>query len=188
MFWSKEQFKDERDLLRSLGRERSKDLSLDYGLVGEETQQSRESLSENARLEAFLRQGLERAGQEKKTASPQGKSFEDFKIQFEAHYPEKAKQLQESTLNAQTRQGLAALQRLQALEKETQKHPSLEANQALGRCAAGIQANRSTFDYLRVHHAALAAKIETWAKPYAQEQAKTLQRALKHELGEGRHL
>lgn len=194
VFWSREQFKNERALFQTLSRERSKDLSLDYSiepLAGVQTEahatpKTRDQPSERDRLDALLKEGSRLARQDSKSRLT--RDLEAFKAQFEAKHPEHAQRLQESTLTMQEQIGRTAFETFTQLEKDIRQLHSADAVKALGHYAAELQQQRGIMDYLKVHHAEMAAKIPELAKPYEKSHRLALQRSLDREIGGGRHL
>jgi hypothetical protein len=194
VFWSKDQFKNEKALFSILGRERAKDWSLDYGQIEVEVFRESEKhletklLSEKERLEAFLKEGLERAEQGPREKSPTTASLEAFKAQFEKEHPQQAQKLQQSVLTQQERLGMAAVEKFHQLEKAARILPTQEAVKQLGKYAATLKLNAATWGYLKAYHAEMATQITELAKPYEKVQRLERQRSLDEDRGGGRHL
>lgn len=110
IFWSREEFTNERQFIQTLGRERGKDISLDY--VAEK--------QPDLRWDALREQRAEK----------QRENFASFKERFETKNPELAEKLSAETLSSQDKKALAALDKYRQLQQEIAQKGSWGGRQA----------------------------------------------------------
>jgi Ti-type conjugative transfer relaxase TraA len=159
IFYSKEEFENEQVLARSLSRERSKDVTLDY------TQQKEEVLNQEKEC-GYTNQQQDKALQ---TLALQQNAkrldFSDFKAQFEKQHPEKAKELQDAIRSKHEQLALESETQINLLEKKIKESRiSYSSRERLEKYAFDISKQKEVMAYLSEHKKELSEKIHKMAK------------------------
>jgi Ti-type conjugative transfer relaxase TraA len=201
LFWSKEAFAHQGELVRTLSRERSKDISLDYSIAEkafvegrgiEKSQPLEKDLSragspiENQTIEQDEASRYEQLLQqwEKECHRNQGQKkdnrqsdFRYLKEEFEAQNPKEAKAFEDRLRPRYERLALEAEKRIKSLEKEiaTSLMPR-RAREELEKYAVDLFKERSVMGYLKEHNPGLTRKIQGLVKAH--------ERSLELDLGE----
>lgn len=195
VFYSREEFVNDRSLTFTLGRERSKDVTLDYTEAFsqrrgfEETASSKASefdknfsTAEAQRYDQFFADAAK--DYDRWAARSEATSLDEFKAQFEADHPKRAKMLRvELEGVSKPSQKPQALEisipshyQNKALEVEKQieqleyacehsRTPKSSRDQ-LERYASGIAKNPEVMGYLEARNPKLVEKIENFAKSH----------------------
>jgi len=179
VFYSREEFANEQALATTLGRERSKDVSLDYQqdlLVEPRTEHAAPltrqperllpSLDQHSlqRYEKTLQQAAKNYDQRLKSADlPRRGDFSDFKAQFEANNPEQAKALQDAVRPRHERLALEAEQLLHLLEKASVESLSRSSREQLEKYAATVAKQPEVMAYFKQHNTTLLDKVQELA-------------------------
>lgn len=187
VFYGRDEFANARALAQSLGRKRSKDITLDYGSDFAEqrgfkkavqvTEHKREPSLVSAQksleqrpdhYEQLMQQAVKHyARLENPQKMPARSDFKDFKTQFEAKHPEQARALQEAVRPRHERLALEAEKHLHLLEKsiEQSRIPRTDREQ-LEKYAARVAKQPEVMAYLKQHNPDLTKKIEGLAKSH----------------------
>ncbi len=192
VFYSREEFTNERALANTLSRERSKDVTLDYSAPdmfarqrGFEKAEQPAELSLNfshalpekqsthnmQHYEQLLQQAAKQYGhlENRQTSKPRA-DFSDFKAQFEAKNPEQAKALQEAVRPRHERLALEAEKKIQVLEKAMeQSRMPRSSREELEKYATNIAKQPGVMDYLKQQNPELSKKIEGLVKSHELE-------------------
>jgi Ti-type conjugative transfer relaxase TraA len=192
IFYSRETFACERELVQTLSRERAKDITLDYRTNPNAFAQYRgieklpqhheqdlshaqppeKSIEQNqaSRYEQLLQQAAQDYNRMQERPVHQHNDFSRFKTEFEAQNPERAKALQENLRPRHERLALEAEKQIQRLEKAIeQSRMPRSAREQLGKYAAGVAKQPEVMAYLKQHNSKLTQKIENLSKSHALE-------------------
>jgi Ti-type conjugative transfer relaxase TraA len=187
VFYGRDEFANERALSQSLGRERSKDVTLDYrhdfaqqrgfekAVQAKELQQTHSLSSSQTsfehRIDHYDRVMQQAANKYYDGATHQKTSsrgdFKAFKAQFEAQNPEQARALQDTVRPRHERIALEAEKHIHLLEKSVaQSRMPRTAREQLEKYAAGIAKQPTVMAYLKQHNPEMTQKIEGLAKSH----------------------
>jgi hypothetical protein len=195
LFYGRDEFANERALATTLGREREKDVTLDYindrfteqrGFEktvdeAEKEKEKRVSISDareqdyDRRLREAARQydQMEKMG---KMEKQQGfgslhNEFNDFKKQFEAEHSKQAKLIKEEVRPRHERLAMDAEKHIRRLEKEIRqsdlpRHIPNPARSELERYSAELVKQQAVMSYLKQHNPDLSQKVQALAKTH----------------------
>lgn len=192
VFYSKEEFANERALATTLGRERSKDVTLDYAqkdTFAEQRgfekmpQQPLESEKEQRFLDASQTQApnqreehydklLQEAARKYDQLDQQAgfgghDDFSRFKAEFEAEHPDQARTFKEEVLPRHERLAIEAEKHIQLLEKAIEhSHMPRSATAELERYSANLNKQPEVMAYLKQHNPELTQKVQDLAKTH----------------------
>lgn len=190
IFYSREVFAHEGELVRTLSRERAKDMTVDYGPHEKAFAQHRgiEQASwypeqdlgiqpplekaieqtQESRYEQLLQQGAKAYGRSQaRQVSGQRADFSQFKAQFEAQYPDQAKALQDAVRPRHERLALEAEKHIQQLEEAIVQSPlPRRAREQLEKYALDLSKQKEVMGYLNQYNPTLTQKIQGLAKSY----------------------
>jgi Ti-type conjugative transfer relaxase TraA len=153
VFYSREEFANESLLTVTLGRERSKDVTLDYSV--QET---------FVRQRGFDEKALPPSVPEKQALSNPSADFSEFK----AKNPEQIKAIQEAIRPRHERLALEAEKEINALEKAIEKsYAPRIARRKLEKYASRIAKEAKVMAYLKEHNPALSQKIQGLERSYS---------------------
>ena len=188
LYYDREEFLSFTQLSKTLSRERTKDVTLDYGLTRHfegiekvanpersfETHrtQGEKTPTQRAHFDDLLQQGHKASLRNQETPLSFRADFSEFKAAFEAQYPNQAETLKESLRPRHERLALEAQKQFQALEKTLEQSPiKRAAREELEKQAASIAKQKDVMGYLKQHNPHLSQKIEKLAKTYHRQQS-----------------
>lgn len=193
LFYSKDVFLSKDDLVKTLSRERPKDVTLDY-LNNRDKQQEpvarvmdvrdEERLVRQAKLKEFTeavkaKRGI---GHHKSIDSVSSKKerpdFSEFKRQFEARHPERASALRHQVMPAHEKKALSLINEFKRLEVMVEKggRTSHMAQGHLEKLADKMSRQQEVMQYVRQHHAALEKQIDRQARAFQRDRGLELER------------
>lgn len=179
LFYGRDEFVNEKALASRLSQARSKDITLDY--VQDRFTEQRGLEKEKASLDRLTHddQLLQWAAQQydQRKQSLGCSDFRDFKAQFEAAYPEWAKQLQDAVRPRHERLALEAEKQISFLEKASREsRQPRSSREALTRYAAQLAKQPAVMAYLKQHNPELTEKVQQLAK--IDERTRSLDRGI----------
>jgi hypothetical protein len=180
LFYSRETFAHEADLIRTLGRERQKDISLDYTkekLLDLNKNRGLKDLptpEEKHRLDQFLREGLIASQQEaKKNLAPSSVAYakddlNNFMREYEKRNPEKAKFIQNDLKPRHEVAAMEAKHEMERLEKHYSASTSLATREKieyqLKQLSTHVTKDKAVMAYLQEKQPEFLKQIENHAK------------------------
>lgn len=199
VFYSREEFANERVLTNSLRRERGKDVTLDYATSDKFSEQRGfEKISppltqdltrapqppekffepsQAVRYENLLQHAAQAYDRTQNQQSLRHDDFSQFKAEFEAKNPEQAKALQERIQPRHERLAIEAEKQINSLEKAVvQSRMPRTAREQLEKYAAGVAKQPEVMAYLKQHNPELTEKVRGLAK--AHEKSRELDRGI----------
>jgi len=189
LFWGKDEFAHQRDLTQSLGRDRSKDVSLDYGVEVIDIPQHKEfiELEKQKEAEQTVAEQRERPLTSAEIKERYKDPLQAFKAKYEAQNPEQARKIQDSLQPAFERKAIAAEKEFQLLERAIKEsHTPKTYQQQLERYAGKIAKDRDVMGCLSGRNPALAAEITEIAKQREHKKELALERSFGRDRGGGR--
>lgn len=191
VFYSREEFANERALANTLSRERSKDVTLDYSApenfarqrgFEKPAQQSEINLSRSqshpekqaAHHVQNYDQVLQQAAKNydrlaEQLGLKQRTDLSEFKKQFEAQHPERAKGLTDAVRPRHEKLALEAEKMMGLFNKaQEQSHMPRTAREQMEKYAAGVAKQPEVMAYLKQHKQELSEKIQSLAKSHAK--------------------
>lgn len=171
LFYSREAFIHDNDLLKTLGRERQKDISLDYSHQNQEKLlPSGLSITKNEAeaFDKFIKEGLN----ESKISSNIEKNtkYDDldrFMQEYERKNPQKAKELTNAMRPPHEQRAIEASRYISNMEKSISesKWPHIQ-REKLGKFASEMAKDSATMEYLKKSQPEISQKISYHAKNY----------------------
>lgn len=172
VFWSREEFACYQDLIHAFGRDRAKELSIDYLSQDFARQRGVDTQGyPTYRPTSEINQPIYQP-EVKATLSHSLDRLKAFKERYEAEHPEQAKALLEIIRPHHEKIALLVEERLLNLEKALEKSPA--ALNSLKQEAYRVAKQTEVMDYLKSHNSELSRKIERWVQPEVKQ--KTLER------------
>jgi hypothetical protein len=191
LFYGRDVFLTKDDLTKTLARERTKDVTLDY-LGGRDKQQEPvtrvvdevkpftregERLMRQARLKEFTEstkamRGVDRdRGDDHLPVVKQRADFSEFKRQFEAKNPERASALRGEVMPENEKKALSLVSEFKRLEQIVEKggRTSHTAQDHLEKLADKMSRQKDVMQYVRDHHAPMEKQIDKQAREFQRE-------------------
>ena len=175
VFWGKDEFANKKDLAQNLSRDRSKDISLDYGLAEKlpetkvfESQKVDRPLTSAEIKERYNTghdklQDLRKSYTTEKSLDP----LQAFKAKYEAEHQGKAQQIQDRIQPFHEKKALAIQKEIGLLEKAAEKSNMPKTYQKqLEECASKTSKDKNVMNYFTVNNPELAEKISHLAKQH----------------------
>jgi Ti-type conjugative transfer relaxase TraA len=198
LFYGKDVFLTKEDLLRTLSRERTKDVTLDY-LNNRDRQheptarvmdkvkpltREEERLMRQAKLKEFTeatkaKRSIDRdKGVDSLSVTKQRLDLNEFKRQFEAKNPERASALRVEVMPEHEKKSLSLVNEFKRLETIVEKggRTSQMAQDYLEKLADKMSRQRDVMQYVREHHAPMEKQIDRQAREFQRERGLELER------------
>jgi hypothetical protein len=193
LFYGKDVFLSKDDLVKSLSRERTKDVTLDY-LGGRDKQQEptkrvldevkpftreEERLMRQAKLKEFTESTKAMRGVDRLPGGVrQSADLSDFKQQFEAKNPERASALRGEIMPEHETKALSLVTEFKRLEQIVEKggRTSHMAQDHLEKLADKMSRQKDVMQYVREHHAPMEKQIDRQAREFQRERDLGLER------------
>src|SRR5579885_686861 len=199
LFYGKDVFLTKDDLAKTLSRERTKDVTLDY-LGGRDRQQEptarvpdevkpftreEERLMRQAKLKEFTeatkakKHGIDR---DRDVGSLSGMrqrpDLSEFKRQFEANNPERASELRGEVMPEHEKKALSLVNEFKRLEAMVEKggRTSHMAQDHLEKLADKMSRQKDVMQYVREHHSPMEKQIDRQAREFQRERDLGLER------------
>ncbi len=188
LFWSKEVFPSLEGFIRTLGRDKSKDLASDYGVSSFAHERGIEPhaepsiirevphLSQSKPMLQTPRQTFDIL-QGLKSNNPLLKSrsaLADFKAKFEEQQPERAQQIQRSILPLSERIGRDFEIHINHLQQKLSRNPSERVQDELKSAMHEAHKNQKIMDYLHDKNSTLADHVKKSVKDQSIRMNKTI--------------
>jgi Ti-type conjugative transfer relaxase TraA len=155
IFYSRENFANEKALAQTLSRERSKDMTLDY----------QREITPTRSLEKNVSSALDERSKATERIKDPLAELKAFKEAYENKHPHQAQAFKESLSPYAEKQALETEKQIQLLEKAVEKsRMPRTAKEELERYAAKVAKQPDVMAYLKQHHKDLSDKIQGLAK------------------------
>lgn len=198
LFYGKDVFLSKDDLVKTLSRERTKDVTLDY-LGGRDGQQEptarvldevkpftreEERLMRQAKLKEFteatkaMRGVARERDRDPSSEIKQRADLNEFKRQFEAKHPERVSVLRGAVMPEQEKKALSLVNEFKRLEAMVEKggRTSHMAQDHLEKLADKMSRQKDVMQYVREHHQPIEKQVNQLAKEYQRERDLGLER------------
>lgn len=198
LFYGKDVFLSKDDLVKTLSRERTKDVTLDY-LNSRDRQQEptarvldevkpftreEERLMRQAKLKEFTEstKAVRSVGRDRdrdpSSVIKQRADFSEFKRQFEAKNPERARALHGAIVPEHEKKALALVTEFKRLEQIVEKggRTSHMAQDHLEKLADKMSRQKDVMQYVREHHQPMEKQVNQMAREFQRERDLGLER------------
>jgi Ti-type conjugative transfer relaxase TraA len=192
LFYGKDIFLSKDDLVKTLSRERTKDVTLDYfggrdgqqepvTRVMDEVKPSREEgrLMRQAKLKEFTESTKAMRGVDRLPGGVrQSADLSDFKRQFEAKNPERASALRGEIMPEHEKKALSLVMEFKRLEQIVEKggRTSHMAQDHLEKLADKMSRQKEVMQYVREHNAPMEKQVNQLAREFQRERDLGLER------------
>ena len=172
LFYSRETFAHDSDLLRTLGRERQKDISLDYSTQSpEKALQGPFTISkkEADAFDKFIKEGIS-ASKTYKSMETKENDLERFIRDYEKNNPQKAKELADAMRPPHEQRAIEASRHITDMEKTIRESrwPHVQ-REKLEKYSAEISRDPAAMDYLKKSYPEVSQKIAQHARSYEKQ-------------------
>lgn len=169
VFYSQEEFANDQSLAKTLGRDRSKDVTIDY---------TQDSFSRGRGFELPVMDRHSRTVEKLFTirdTMPSEDPFAAFKEKYEAKNPAKAQSVNDSLLPRHERLALDAEKQIELLERAcAESKTPRTAREQLEKYTVSVAKQPEVMEYLKKHRPELSQKIQTMAKSYERSRERNL--------------
>jgi hypothetical protein len=180
IFYSQERFKHERDLVNTLSRERTKDVTLDYGIVHDDAaahrpaqkhHEQRQHPQESPQGQVAHVHSVDREAIRAREQARQQEQLAAFRARYEQQHPEKAKAIAEALRPAHEKIALATQKEFYALNRTLENRPQTrEETAAMEKAAATVVPQKEVMGYLEKTDPALTRQLRALAQCHAIRQ------------------
>lgn len=196
LFYGRDVFLSKDDLAKTLSRERTKDVTLDY-LNNRDRQQEpiaramneikpltrdEERLMRQAKLKEFTEAAKTKRGIDRDRGVDSGAKLRpdlnDFKRQFEAKNPERASALRHEVIPEHEKKALSLVNEFKRLEAMVEKggRTSHMAQDHLEKLADKMSRQKDVMRYVREHHTSMEKQIDRQAREFQRDRGLELER------------
>lgn len=177
-FYSREEFEHKKDLMQTLSRDRSKDVTLDYL----DNQKQQQAFAKNYGVEPQLQERQpqpekeviksrsESTKREKNTYQRGADNLQKFKERFEQKNPERAALLRQSVMPESEKRALDAAEKFRALEQKALESQGKWGNrfdrENLEKYAHSLNKESQLMSHIEKHDQALAKQLQELSKSH----------------------
>ncbi|RDI37986.1 Ti-type conjugative transfer relaxase TraA [Aquicella lusitana] len=198
LFYGRDVFLNKDDLVKTLSRERTKDVTLDYLNSRDRRQEpvtrvmdeikpltrDEERLMRQAKLKEFTEATKAKRGidldrsVDSLSGTKQRPDLSEFKRQFEAKNPERASALRSEVMPEHEKKALSLVNEFKRLEAIVDKggRTSRMAQDHLEKLADKISRQKDVMQYVREHHAPMEKQIDKQAREFQRDRGLELER------------
>lgn len=198
LFYGRDVFLRKDDLAKTLSRERTKDVTIDYLNNRDQQQESitrvmdeikpltrdKERLMRQAKLKEFteatmVKRGIDRdKGVDSLSGVKQRPDLSEFKRQFEAKNPERVGTLRSEVMPEHEKKALSLVNEFKRLEQMVEKggRTSHMAQDHLEKLADKMSRQKDVMQYVREHHAPIEKQIDKQAREFQRDRELELER------------
>lgn len=190
LFYGRDEFANDKALINTLSRERSKDVTLDYGIEREGSYAKQHTHDHDRKPEQEqhkqnnLKSEFDLNALRQKYAAQSRDPLNDFKARFEQQNPERAKHLAESVRPAHEKEALQIQKQFSNLDKRIKNNDlSVTDRESLEKTANTTILKTEVMEYLKKTDPALCRQVQDFAAQYELKQTLVQQKQLQKDRG-----